>query len=64
MNTHIVIKPMSTSTGVLPIGTEVDASGWRLVRQLEDQRYIKPIQPDGRDKRMGRKDKEDGKPGN
>jgi hypothetical protein len=56
MNTHVVIKPLSTSDGILPIGTEVDASGWKRTRQLEDQRYIKPIQPDGRDKRMGRKD--------
>lgn len=63
MNTHVVTKPLSTAEGVLDIGTPVDASQWQYTRQLEEQRYIKPIQPDGRDKRMGRKEK-DGNTGN
>lgn len=64
MNTHVVTKPLSTGEGVLEIGALVDASDWRHARQLEEQRYIKPIQPDGRDKRMGRKEKDNGNPGN
>lgn len=58
MNTHIVTKPLPRGEVTLPIGIEVDASDWKFARQLEEQRYIKPIQPDGRDKRMGRKDKD------
>lgn len=61
--THVVTKPLSTKEGVLSPGTEVDASAWRNVHLLEEQRYLKPIQPDGRTKRMGRKDK-DGDTGN
>lgn len=63
MKTHVVTKPLSTSDGVLPVGTPVDASDWTHTQQLIEQRYIKPIQPDGRDKRMGRKEK-DGNTGN
>ncbi len=57
MNTHIVTKPLPQGEVTLPIGTEVDASGWRHARELEEQRYIKLIQPNGREKRMGRKEK-------
>lgn len=66
MNTHVVTKPLSTSNGQIEVGDEVDASTWRNARLLEEQRYLKPIaevkvdattiQPDGRDKRMGRKE--------
>lgn len=67
MNTHVVTKPLPQGGTVLQIGTEVDASDWKYTRQLEEQRYIKPlqavtIQPDGR-KRMGRKEN-DGDTGN
>lgn len=58
MNTHVVTKPLSTADGVLPIGTPVDASAWTHTQQLVEQRYIKPIQPDERVKRMGRKEKD------
>lgn len=59
MNTHVVTKSLPKGEVVLPVGTEVDASEWRLAKSLEEQRYIKPLQPDGRDKRMGRKEKDD-----
>lgn len=60
MSTHVVVKPLPTSEGVLAPGTEVDASTWRNTAALESLRYIKPIQPDERTKRVGRKEKEDG----
>lgn len=59
MNTHVVTKSLPKGEVVLEVGTEVDASDWRYTKSLEEQRYIKPIQPDGRDKRMGRKDKDE-----
>lgn len=58
MNTHVVTKPLPRGDVTLEVGTEVDASEWRLARELEEQRYIKPIQPNGREQRMGRKDKD------
>lgn len=64
MNTHVVTKSLPTADGVLEIGTPVDASEWKFARQLEEQRYIKPVQPDGRDKRMGRKEKDGSNSGN
>lgn len=73
MNTHVVTKSLPQGKKVLEPGTEVDASDWRHVRSLEEQRYIKPlgavetvrpIQPNERDKRMGRKDIKDGNTGN
>lgn len=60
MNTHVVTKSFSGPEGVVSPGTEVDASDWRHARQLEEQRFIKPIQPNEREERMGRKDKSDG----
>jgi hypothetical protein len=57
MNTHVVTKPLSTRDGILPVGAEVNASDWRLTRKLEEQRYIKPIQQDQREKRFDKKDK-------
>lgn len=56
--THVVTKPLPMGEVTLEIGAEVDASDWRFTRQLEEQRYIKPIQPNGREKRMGRKEKD------
>lgn len=56
MNTHVVTKPLPTSGGVLEIGTPVDASDWRHARQLEEQRYIKPIEVS--DRRSMKKEKE------
>lgn len=56
--THVVTRPLSTKDEVLQPGTEVDASTWRNARLLEEQRYLKPIQPDGRTKRMGRKEQD------
>jgi hypothetical protein len=50
MNTYVVTKRLSTDAGVLEPGTEVDVSTWRNARLLEQQRYIKPAQPDGREK--------------
>jgi len=63
MNTHVVVKSLPFGGKTLEPGTEVNASEWRNAAALESQRYIKPIQPDGREKRMGRKDK-DGNTGN
>lgn len=59
MNTHVVTKALPNGEVVLQPGTEVDASEWRHTKSLEEQRYIKPIQPDGREKRMGRKEKDE-----
>lgn len=59
MNTHIVTKRLPIGSTTLEPGTEVDASDWPKVKLLEEQRYLRPIhliQPDGRVKRMGRKD--------
>ena len=58
MNTHVVLKRLSTSAGVLEPGAEVDASNWQHTRLLEEQRRIKPIQPNERVKRMGRKEQD------
>lgn len=42
MNTHVVLRPFE---GARPFraGEEVDASGWRTARLLEERRYIKPL---------------------
>ena len=58
MITHIVTKPLPKGEVVLQPGDEVDASDWKRVTSLEEQRYIKPIQPNDRVERMGRKEKD------
>jgi hypothetical protein len=55
MNTHVVTKALPKGEVVLQPGTEVDASEWKFTKSLEEQRYIRPLQPDER-QRMGRKD--------
>lgn len=44
MNTHVVLRPFEGKRLYQP-GEEVDASGWRTVRLLEERRYIKPLLP-------------------
>ena len=41
MITHIVQKPFMHGKTMLKSGDPIDTSGWRLVRQLEQQRYIR-----------------------
>lgn len=54
--TYEVIKPLPAKGVVLQPGEQVDASEWRNLDVLVSQRYLKPIRPNGRDKRMGRKE--------
>lgn len=42
--THIVVRPLPVNGETLPIGTEVDASGWRTLERLVRQRYLKPVE--------------------
>lgn len=44
MNTHIVTRKLSGPNGVIPIGTEIDASDFRNVELLVKQRYLKPLE--------------------
>lgn len=37
---HKVMKPISANGEVIPTGTLIDASGWRNVRALINNRYL------------------------
>lgn len=72
MSTHVVTRPLPMGKEMLEPGAEVDASTWRNVRLLVEQRYLQPIpgtqpetvQPDEREKRMGRKGRDGSQSGN
>jgi hypothetical protein len=40
---YIVCRPLPVGDQVLASGTEVDASDWRNLRKLIDQRYLRPL---------------------
>lgn len=40
---HIVCRPLPMGDTVLDTGTEVEADGWRNLRKLIDQRYLRPL---------------------
>jgi len=37
---HKVMKPISANGEIIPTGTLIDASGWRNVRALINNRYL------------------------
>jgi hypothetical protein len=39
-----VLKPVDAGDGKLEVGEIVDASDWRMTRQLVAQRYVRPAQ--------------------
>lgn len=43
MNTHLVLKKLPGPNGELKPGVEVDASEWRNMALLVEQRYLKPL---------------------
>jgi hypothetical protein len=43
MTTHLVLKKLPGPNGELVPGTEVDASEWRNLKLLVEQRYLKPL---------------------
>lgn len=45
MNTHIVTKALPGPNGLIPVGTEIDASDFKKVDQLVAQRYLRPLKP-------------------
>jgi hypothetical protein len=51
MNTHVVCKPLPAADGVLPSGTQVDASDWapRKVQVLIASRFLRPLAPNETD---------------
>lgn len=44
MNTHVVTKALPGPNGLIPVGTEIDASDFRKVDLLVTQRYLRPLQ--------------------
>lgn len=42
-STHVVVRAFPGPGGILPRGTEVDASGWRNAEMLTKHRFIQPI---------------------
>lgn len=43
---HVVLRRFAGPSGPLVSGDVVDASDWKLLRQLLDQRYLRPATPE------------------
>lgn len=43
--THEVLRPFPCDGRTLKRGDRVAASGWRTIRLLEEQRYVRPLLP-------------------
>lgn len=49
MATHVVCKPLPSADGLLPSGTQVDASDWPHTPRLVTMRYLRPLRADEQD---------------